>query len=307
MSTTTLRRGLGRWFRTVTTTSTGPQLPLAYELHEPSKSITNSSPIIILHGLFGSKKNNRGISKVLARDLGRPVYAIASLILLSLRTKTLKIDLRNHGDSPHHLHHDYLSMARDVEGFIFAHALKKSTIIGHSMGAKTAMMLALVCPALVHDIVSVDNAPVRNMFQSNFSKYIQGLKRIEEQNVQKQSEADGILQKFVESLPVRQFLLGNFYRTEKGTFKSKVPLDILENSLENLRNFPYIDSDSLKFNNPALFIRGTKSKYVTDDFLPEIEKLFPRYRLVDVVAGHWLISENPEEFRKAVVNFLSPA
>ncbi|POS84430.1 hypothetical protein EPUL_005755 [Erysiphe pulchra] len=155
------------------------------------------------------------------------------------------------------------------------------------MGAKTAMVLALVCPALVHDIVSVDNAPVNNIFQSDFSKYIQGMKIIEEQNVQKQSEADRILQQYVESLPVRQFLFGNFYRTEKGTFRSKVPLEILDNSLENIRNFPFRDSDSNLFNNPALFIRGTKSKYVTNDFLPEIKKFFPRYRLM---TSPWLDS-----------------
>lgn len=198
-------------------------------------------------------------------------------------------------------------MARDVEAFIIAHSLKNSTIIGHSMGAKTAMMLALVSPTLVHDVVSVDNAPIRNMFQDDFASYIRGMKLVEEQNVFKQSEADKILQNFVKSLSVRQFLLGNFYHTEKGILRSKVPLDILNHSLENLRDFPIRDSSIKKFINPALFIRGTKSRYVTDDMFHEIEKFFPRYKLVDVEASHWLISENPEDFRKAVVNFLGSA
>ncbi|KHJ30597.1 putative abhydrolase domain-containing protein [Erysiphe necator] len=287
-----LRNSLGKWHRTMTTTSLGSQVPLAYDLYEPSNSLRSSNPIIVIHGLFGSKKNNRGISKVLARDLRRPVYTI---------------DLRNHGDSPHNSQHDYLCMARDVEAFIIAHSLKNSTIIGHSMGAKTAMMLALVSPTLVHDVVSVDNAPIRNMFQDDFASYIRGMKLVEEQNVFKQSEADKILQNFVKSLSVRQFLLGNFYHTEKGILRSKVPLDILNHSLENLRDFPIRDSSIKKFINPALFIRGTKSRYVTDDMFHEIEKFFPRYKLVDVEASHWLISENPEDFRKAVVNFLGSA
>lgn len=232
-------------------------------------------------------------------------------------------DLRNHGDSPHNSQHDYLCMARDVEAFIIAHSLKNSTIIGHSMGAKTAMMLALVSPTLVHDVVSVDNAPIRNMFQDDFASYIRGMKLVEEQNVFKQSEADKILQNFVkvgfggfieihinntlitlriQSLSVRQFLLGNFYHTEKGILRSKVPLDILNHSLENLRDFPIRDSSIKKFINPALFIRGTKSRYVTDDMFHEIEKFFPRYKLVDVEASHWLISENPEDFRKGKFN-----
>ncbi|KAG7147427.1 alcohol acetyltransferase like protein [Verticillium longisporum] len=232
-------------------TSTQAHLKLAYDLYEPSSSRAKGDdchPIVFLHGLFGSKKNNRSISKVLARDLGRPVFAL---------------DLRNHGESPHDRHHDYTSMASDVAGFIIDHNLDEPTIIGHSMGAKTAMALALRSPDLVRNIISVDNAPVDAVLESGFGNYVEGMKRIERAGVMRQAEAD----------------------------------EILKNHEEN--------PEETRFEKPALFIRGTRSKYVADDVLPLIGQFFPRFRLIDVDAGHWLISENPEAFREAVVDFLS--
>lgn len=108
------------------------------------------------------------------------------------------MDLRNHGDSPHDPHHDYLAMADDVAGFIEEHSLKDTTLIGHSMGAKAAMTLALRSPDLVADIVSVDNAPIDAALESNFGKYIQGMRKVEESAITKQAEADSILRDYEE-------------------------------------------------------------------------------------------------------------
>ncbi|KAI0592970.1 alpha/beta-hydrolase [Biscogniauxia sp. FL1348] len=251
------------------------------------------SPIIFLHGLFGSKKNNRTVCRVLARDLKRHVYAL---------------DLRNHGESPHAPRHDYLAMADDVAGFIHGHGLRKPTLIGHSMGAKTAMTLALGQPDLVRDIVAVDNAPVDAVLGTSFAKYIRGMRRIEEAGVKRQSEADKILQEYEESLPIRQFLLGNLSRSDNGdgTYKFRVPLEVLARSLGHLGDFPYKDPSAARFPGPALFVRGTRSRYVPDDVLPLIGQFFPRFELVDIDAGHWVISEKPEEFLRAVIEFLTP-
>jgi len=243
-----------------------------------------------MHGLFGSKKNNRGISKALARDLKRPVYAV---------------DLRNHGDSPHDPRHDYVSMADDVAGFIDEHGLQKATLIGHSMGAKTAMTLALRTPQLIESLVSVDNAPLDAALLSDFAKYIQGMKKIEEWEVTRQAEADMILQDYEESLTIRQFLLGNLYRPPNEKMQRfKIPLKILATALDNLGDFPFKDPDEVRFEKPALFVRGIQSKYVPDEALPIIGKFFPMFQLVDIDAGHWVISEQPEAFRRAVVEFL---
>jgi len=266
--------------------------PLAFDLHEPQRT-RDTSPIVFLHGLFGSKKNNRGISKALARDLGRPVYAL---------------DLRNHGESPHNNRHDYTSMAEDVGVFMKEHSLGPSTIIGHSMGAKAAMTLALTAPDMVNDIVSVDNAPVDSTLSRDFAEYVRGMKKVEDAKTTRQSEADKILEEFEKALPIRQFLLGNLYR-EPGekVQKFRVPLDILGKSLDKMGDFPFKDPDAVRSNKPALFVRGTKSRYVPDDVLPLIGRFFPRFQVHDVDAGHWLISEQPEAFRKVVVEFLSPS
>lgn len=102
-----------------------------------------------------------------------------------------------------------------------------------------------------------------------------------------------------QSLPIRQFLLGNLHRpTGEKTQKFRIPLDIIGRSLDNLGDFPYKDPNEVRFVKPALFVRGTKSKYVPDELLPLIGQFFPRFRMVDIDAGHWLISEQPEAFRR---------
>lgn len=267
-------------------------VPLAYDLHEPPKPVADqkTSPILFMHGLFGSKKNNRSISKQLARDLGRYVFTL---------------DLRNHGDSPHAPRHDYIAMAEDVAAFMHDHGLKDPTLIGHSMGAKTAMTLALRSPDLVRDIVAVDNAPVDAALRSDFAKYIQAMKRIEAAGVTRQAEADKILAEYEPALPIRQFLLGNLYRPASGSpQKFRVPLSILARALDHMGDFPYKDPIEVQFKKPALFVRGTRSKYVPDEVLPIIGQFFPKFELADVEAGHWVISENPEGFREAVLRFL---
>ncbi|KAI9700461.1 MAG: hypothetical protein M1836_002476 [Candelina mexicana] len=237
-----------------------------------------------MHGLFGSKKNNRSISKALARDLSRSVYAI---------------DLRNHGDSAHDPLHNYNAMAEDVEAFIETHELSKPTLMGHSMGAKTAMTVALRNPDRIENLISVDNAPLDAALKSDFAKYIKGMQQIEDSQVKTQAEADNILQIYEESLPIRQFLLTNLVRVPGQTFlKFRIPIQTLATSLDNMADFPFKDPDKACFGKPTLFIRGTRSHYVADDTIPLIGRFFPRFELKDIDSGHWVISENPEAFRQ---------
>lgn len=103
----------------------------------------------------------------------------------------------------------------------------------------------------------------------------------------------------IKSLPIRQFLLGNLFTPEgQKAKKFRVPLDVLGKALANMGDFPYKDPGKARFEKPALFVRGTKSKYVPDEVLPAVGEFFPRFEVVDVEAGHWLISENPEAFRQ---------
>ncbi|KAI0472044.1 prolyl oligopeptidase-like protein [Xylariaceae sp. FL0804] len=291
--------------------SSSQRVPLAFDHHGPpqpdDRDRQGGPPILFLHGLFGSKKNNRSVCKVLARDLRRHVYAL---------------DLRNHGESPHAPRHDYPAMADDVAGFIEDHGLAPPTLIGHSMGAKTAMALSLGQPEMVHDLVSVDNAPVDATLSTNFAQYVRGMQRIEEAGVTKQSEADEILQEYEKELPIRQFLLGNLHRPPPSPSSSpsssssssspsqqplrfRVPLGVLARSLGHMGDFPFRDPAAARFGRPALFVRGARSPYVPDDVVPLIGRFFPRFRLEDVDAGHWLISEKPDDFLRIVKEFLT--
>ncbi|QSS50297.1 abhydrolase domain-containing protein [Histoplasma capsulatum var. duboisii H88] len=196
-------------------------------------------------------------------------------------------------------------MADDVEEFIHNMKLEKPTLIGHSMGAKTAMTVALRCPKLVSSFVAVDNAPISATLGNQFAKYVKGMQEIERANFTKQSDADRILQQYEESLTIRQFLLTNLIRSkEDNTLKFRVPVQLLGQSLDELAGFPFNTSNNTKFEGPSLFIRGTRSHYVQDQTLPIIAHFFPNYRLVDIDAGHWVISENPEAFKNAVTEFL---
>ncbi|KAI0019631.1 prolyl oligopeptidase-like protein [Xylariomycetidae sp. FL0641] len=273
------------------------RVPLAYDHHKPEKGGRGAqdAPVVFLHGLFGSKKNNRTVSRFLARELQRHVFAV---------------DLRNHGETAHAPRHDYLAMAGDVAGFVAQHGLASPTLIGHSMGAKTAMALALSAegPRCVRDLVAVDNAPLDAALSSAFPRYVRGLRRVDEAAVSRLSDADRILAEYEESEPIRQFLLGNLHRPpgSGGAYRSRVPLGVLGRALDHMGDFPFRDPEAARFDGPALFVRGTKSRYVADEALPVIGRFFPRFRCVDIDAGHWLISEKPQEFLKAVVEFLSP-
>ncbi|KAI5306848.1 hypothetical protein KEM56_006827 [Ascosphaera pollenicola] len=132
------------------------------------------------------------------------------------------------------------------------------------------------------------------------------MKEIEAADVKSQKEADQILQKYERALPVRQFLLTNLIRNhDTGRYNFRIPVRILSNSLDEMAGFPFTEADSAKFDGPAMFIRGTQSPYVKDEARLLIKHFFPNYEMVDIDASHWLISEKPEEFRDAVVRFLS--
>lgn len=208
--------------------------------------------------------------------------------------------MRNHGDSSHDPRHDYTALAEDVEGFLQKQNIKDSTLIGHSMGAKAAMAVALRKKTPIASFISVDNAPVDAALHSAFAKYVQGMKRIEEAGFKKQSEADAVLKEYEESMPVRQFLLTNLTRGKDGIMKWRIPIKYLAPALNNMADFPFTNPDEARWEGPALFVRGTKSHYVADEMLPIVGRFFPRFELRDVDAGHWVISEKPEEFRKGM-------
>lgn len=167
------------------------------------------------------------------------------------------------------------------------------------MGAKTVMTMALRDPNCCDNIIAVDNAPVDAALLSDFPKYVEGMKKVEAAKVRSQKEADKILEPFAKELPVRQFLLTNLSRpTPDEPYRFKIPVNILAQSLGNLGDFPFKDPDATTFNKRVLIVRGTNSPYVSDEMLPIIGRFFPRFEVVDIESGHWVISENPADFQR---------
>lgn len=270
-------------------------VPLAYDLHEPKGGAhPEGKPIVFLHGLFGSKINNRSVSKALARDLKRNVYCL---------------DLRNHGDSPHTDVHDYNSMTADVIQFIEDQDLGPVTIIGHSMGAKVAMALALLHGDMVESCIPIDNAPIDTRLSSNFATYIRGMQEIDRHKVHTHKEAYEIMSKYEKNVAIQQFLLSNMKKAHgRREYHFRIPLDVLGKSLNNMGDFPFNNQaghKDLRYTGPALFVRGSLSTYVPDEALPIIGEYFPRFIVKDVEAGHWLISEKPHDFVRIVEEFLT--
>ncbi|KAK6205426.1 Alpha/Beta hydrolase protein [Scheffersomyces amazonensis] len=272
---------------------------LKFERHSPpqhNSETDQKSPLLILHGLFGSKTNTRTVAKQLASQLQRNIYCL---------------DLRNFGESPHINRLDYPSLAADVERFIDeAQFPAKPILVGHSMGAKTVMAVALRRPDLPKMIVSVDNAPVdlTGSSGSNFGKYVNQLRlALEKYKYTSIKDVDKELAKVESNMVVRQFLMTNLNRGKKDDIiTSKIPLDIIGNSIAsgNIAAWPF-DSNLVRWSRgPALFIRGTKSKYVPDDIIPDVGRYFPDFEIRDVEAGHWVISENPEKFKEVLVEFI---
>ena len=159
------------------------------------------------------------------------------------------------------------------------------------------MAVALRGKVPIASLIPVDNAPVDAALKSDFGKYVQGMRKIADAKVQKQSEADAILAEFEPNMGVRQFLLTNLSRDKDGIQKFRVPVKYLANALDNMADFPFKDPEQARWEGPTLFVRGTKSHYVADETLPIIGRFFPRFQVADVESGHWVISEKPQEFR----------
>lgn len=221
-------------------------------------------------------------------------------------------------------------MATDVEQFIRAQNLTRPTLIGHSMGAKVAMTLALRSPQNYSALIPVDNAPVDAALKSDFGKYVNAMREIEEQQekaqhgtgarIEKQSDADKILAKYESDISIRQFLLtnlvkmprkgstphkvGDHHHAHKMELRFRIPLQTLAKSLPAMADFPFKDPDVARFEGPTLVVRGTKSHYVSDETLPLIGRFFPRFELLDCDCGHWVMAEKFEEFRAGVVEWV---
>ncbi len=245
--------------------------------------------VVILHGLLGSARNWRSIARRLAGG-GRRVHAL---------------DLRNHGQSPWADDTGYAAMAADVERHAAAAGLEAPAVLGHSMGGKVAMVLALTRPASVGALVVADVAPVR--YQSAFGPWIAAMRAIDAGALKRRAEAEARLAPAVPDAIVRAFLAQNL-ETDGDGLRWRPNLDALAAGLEtDILGFPDLPA-SARYEGPALFLRGERSDYVRPAHHDAIRARFPAAEFAVVPdAGHWLHAENPRAFLAALDAFLRRA
>lgn len=244
----------------------------------PARSAESKPVIVILHGLFGSKRNWQSI----ARRLGE-------------KCRVYTLDLRNHGESEHADEMTYQDMADDVSEFISDHNLGQVSIVGHSMGGKVAMLIGLQNPELINRLVIIDIAPVR--YEHGFANLIKSLGSVPLEKISSRQDADEYLKTRIQPQSLRQFLLQNLYTQDHDNhrqFAWRINLKAIQSALDELMDFPDTQQ-GLQYKNPVLFLKGEKSDYITHQYERRIFKLFPNALFITVEgAGHWLHAENPD-------------
>ena len=238
-------------------------------------------PIVLLHGLFGR-----------ARNLGFFQRRLAA------HRRTLAIDLRNHGDSPHG-QMDYLSMSFDLMETLAEEDALPATLVGHSMGGKAAMTLALNRPEAVHSLLVADIPPAvtghgssqlgRQMLRTQFPPYLN------------RSGADALLTPAIPNADIRNLMLQNIRLGENPGWQ--IGLEEIVASMINIEGWPYIP-EGHAYGGPTLFLAGERSPYIRPEHHAVMRRLFPAHRLEMIEeAGHWLHVENPTRFAALLEEF----
>lgn len=245
----------------------------------------SGAPLVILHGLLGSARNWGGI----AAKLGET-------------RKVMAVDMPNHGASPWSETMDYPFMARQVAGFIKAHCGGRAAVVGHSMGGKAAMMLALTHPEMVERLVVVDIAPVG--YTHTFAPYIKAMRAAPISTAQRRGDVELAMHGVIDDPRVRAFLMQNL-DGQPGSYRWRPNLAVLGAAMDDILGFPHL-AEGTCYDGPALFLHGAASDYVLPSHEDIIAALFPQaqWRAVEG-AGHWLHADKPAEFSQIVGAFLS--
>jgi esterase len=253
---------------------------------------TQTNNIILIHGLFGSMDNLNMIARALAKN-----YCV------------INIDVRNHGYSFHKNSMSYSELAQDVIDLLNHLNITKTAILGHSMGGKIAMQIALEYSERISKLIVADIAPVT--YPNHHQQIIEGLKAIDLSKVHNRKDADSQLAAYVENVGVRQFLLRNLTKTANKTESKNSPqqfhfacaLNFISDCYAQIMQ-GYLGEQN--FTGQTLFIKGGDSDYISQQHRSIILKLFPNSKAKIIAgAGHWLHAEKTVAFNKIVTDFLA--
>lgn len=244
------------------------------------------SPVVFCHGLFGQGKNWTAIAKALV-----PSHRV-----------TL-VDLPDHGQSPWSERFDFIAAADQVARLLSAD--DPVTLVGHSMGGKVCMLVALLHPEVVARLVVVDVAPVPYEHSDEFAGYIAAMRAIDLETLERRSDAEEALQEAVPSAMVRGFLLQSL-RREEDTWSWRLNLELLGRDLDQIIDWPEERlADLASYDGQVLWVGGERSPYIKADYEAAMDRWFPHTRRVTVKgAGHWVHSEKPEVFIEVLRRFL---
>ena len=240
-------------------------------------------PVALLHGLLGAGQNFGAVQKALAARGHR----------------VLALDLRNHGSSPHAPSMSYPEMAADVAETLRAHGAWPASVIGHSMGGKAAMALALTEPEGVARLLVADIAPV-TYATPVFIRYIAAMRAIALRPGLTRREADAALAEAVPSPALRGFLLQNLLFTADPP-RWRVALDVIAAEMAQIGGWPDLPG---RYDGQVLVLAGDASDYIRPEHHALFTRLFPAARFATIPAGHWLHAENPAAFLEQVIGFL---
>jgi len=244
----------------------------------------NGPDFVVLHGLFGSGKNWRSFAGSLEEDF-----------------QVWTLDARNHGDSPHADSMSYQQMAEDVVRFFDENELENVILLGHSMGGKTAMQLALQFPDRIAALIVVDIAPVCYDYQQKQLKLIEAMQGLHLAVEMSRSDIEKKLALKIPEKRLLSFLMTNLYR-QNGQFQWRIGLEQIAAGMPYLLNYPEVNS---VFKGPVQFIGGENSAYLKFEYHALIRKKFPESRITMLKnCGHWLHVEQPAAFQKTVNEFL---
>lgn len=241
------------------------------------------TPVIILHGIFGTSDNWLGFGKAISGD-----------------HQVFLLDQRNHGQSPWDDEFDYQVMAADLLEFIQEHQLENPILIGHSMGGKVVMQFDLLHPGLASQIVIVDIAP--KFYPVHHTHILEGLNSLDLTTLESRQAANDHLKRFEENEGVRQFLLKNLYRNTEQQFAWRINLKVISKNIDVVGHELFVPNAS---NTETLFIKGADSHYIQPEDERYIAEIFPNFELVEISgAGHWVQAEQPELFLQALQSYL---
>ena len=249
-------------------------------------SLGEGRPLVLLHGLLGAGQNFGSVQKALAAKGWR----------------VLALDLRNHGASPHDATMTYAAMAADVAETLEAEGAWPATVVGHSMGGKVAMTLALARPEGVVRLVVADIAPVTYP-SPPFLAYLDAMRAIPLRPGLTRREADAVLADAVPSPPLRGFLLQNLLLAADPP-RWRIGLEEIAAAMPAIGGWP---DPSGRYEGEVLVLAGTRSDYIGPDDHARFRALFPAVRFAAIEAGHWLHAENPAGFLDALEAFLGTA